>query len=402
MASELRIEHVDKVYRSRGKPPVTAVKDLSLDIRPGEITALLGSSGCGKTSTLRMIAGFEDVSAGAIRLDGVPIHTLPPARRGVAMAFEAYSLYPPLTIRENIDFALRSSRLASAERKRRVGAVAELLEITDILDKYPAFVSGGQQQRAGLGRALVRNAKLCLLDEPMGQLEPQLRAMLRGRIKHFLRANAVTTILVTHDQTEANALADRIAVMEGGELQQYATPAELKDRPANLFVGAFIGEPPMNLFTATTASDDARVRFMLGEGGAVLSFPHGEIPGPVRAMLRARSRVTIGVRPHALRIGEGPIRARVSACQWLGDQTHVAAELTHPSERRDAQHRPNAQAHDPGENADAPGAMTLVSVSHERVRVAPGQEIALSIRAADLHLFDSDTGRAIAHGGHIA
>ena len=375
MASELLIEDVDKVYRPRGKEPVTAVKNLNLHIRRGEITALLGSSGCGKTSTLRMIAGFEDVSAGAIRLDGAPIHGLPPARRGVAMAFEAYSLYPPLTIRENIDFALRSARLPSAERRRRVAEVAELLEISDILDKYPAFVSGGQQQRAGLGRALVRNAKLCLLDEPMGQLEPQLRAMLRGRIKHFLRSHSNTTILVTHDQTEANALADRIAVMEAGMLQQYATPAELKDRPANLFVGSFIGEPPMNLLSARTASGDGRVRFVLDEGGATLAFAQDEIAPPVRDRLAQLGRVTIGVRPHALRIGEGPVKARVSSCQWLGDQTHIAAEL---------------------------GAMTVVSVSHEHLRAPAGEEIALRILPRDLHLFDSETGRAIAHGGQLA
>jgi multiple sugar transport system ATP-binding protein len=375
MASELMLDHVDKVYRSRGKAPVAAVKDLSLQIRPGEITALLGSSGCGKTSTLRMIAGFEDVTGGTIRLDGAPIHTLPPARRGVAMAFEAYSLYPPLTIRENIDFALRSARLSAAERNRRVDEVAELLEISDILGKYPSFVSGGQQQRAGLGRALVRNAKLCLLDEPMGQLEPQLRAMLRGRIKHFLRTHANTTILVTHDQTEANALADRIAVMEDGELQQYASPTELKERPANLFVGSFIGEPPMNLLTARVMSGGGTVRFALDEGGSALEYPEAEIAAPVRDRLSRLDRVTVGVRPHALRLGEGPVKARVSSCQWLGDQTHVAAEL---------------------------GGMTVVSVSHEQVRAPIGQEIALSIRPGDLHLFDTGTGRAIAHGGSPA
>jgi multiple sugar transport system ATP-binding protein len=375
MAGELVIEHLDKVYRSRGKQPVVAVKDLNLDIRRGEIVALLGSSGCGKTSTLRMIAGFEEVSGGAIRLDGSPIHDLPPARRGVAMAFEAYSLYPPLTIRENIAFALKSARLPASEVKRRVDEIAELLEISDILENYPSLVSGGQQQRAGLGRALVRNAKLCLLDEPMGQLEPQLRAILRGRLKHYLRTHANTTILVTHDQTEANALADRIAVMEGGELLQYATPADLKQRPANLFVGAFIGEPPMNLVSARVGSDGDMVRFTLDEGRADIAFPQGEIARAVRDRLLALGAVTIGIRPHALRIGEGPIKARVSSCQWLGDQTHVAAEL---------------------------GAMTVVSVSHQHLRLAAGQEIALSIRAADLHFFDSTTGRAIAHGGSPA
>lgn len=375
MAGELVIEHLDKVYRSRGKQPVVAVKDLNLDIRRGEIVALLGSSGCGKTSTLRMIAGFEEVSGGAIRLDGSPIHDLPPARRGVAMAFEAYSLYPPLTIRENIAFALKSARLPASEVKRRVDEIAELLEISDILENYPSLVSGGQQQRAGLGRALVRNAKLCLLDEPMGQLEPQLRAVLRGRLKHYLRTHANTTILVTHDQTEANALADRIAVMEGGELLQYATPADLKERPANLFVGAFIGEPPMNLVSARVGSDGEMVRFTLDEGRAEIAFPQDEIARAVRDRLLALGAVTIGIRPHALRIGEGPIKARVSSCQWLGDQTHVAAEL---------------------------GAMTVVSVSHQHLRLDAGQEIALSIRAADLHFFDSTTGRAIAHGGSPA
>lgn len=375
MAGELVIEHLDKVYRTRGKQPVVAVRDLNLDIKRGEIVALLGSSGCGKTSTLRMIAGFEAVSGGAIRLDGSPIHDLPPAKRGVAMAFEAYSLYPPLTIRENIAFALKSARLPSSEVGKRVDEIAELLEISDILEQYPSSVSGGQQQRAGLGRALVRNAKLCLLDEPMGQLEPQLRAMLRGRLKHYLRTHANTTILVTHDQTEANALADRIAVMEDGELQQYATPAELKQSPANLFVGAFIGEPPMNLFAAHIGGDGGMVRFTLDEGRAVIAFPQSEIAPPVRDRILGLGMVTIGIRPHALRIGEGPIKARVSSCQWLGDQTHVAAEL---------------------------GAMTVVCVSHEHLRMAVGQEIALSIRAGDLHLFDGKSGRAIAHGGQLA
>jgi multiple sugar transport system ATP-binding protein len=247
---ELVITNVDKIYRPSRKAPVHAVQSLSITVKLGEITALLGSSGCGKTSTLRMIAGFEDVSHGTISLDGRDIHMLAPSARGVAMAFEAYSLYPPLTIAENMAFALKAARLSTAESDAKVKAMAEMLEISDILNKYPTSVSGGQQQRASLGRALVRKASLYLLDEPMGQLEPQLRAILRGRLKHYLREHNCTTILVTHDQTEANALADRIAVMEGGILQQYATPAELKARPANLFTGTFIGEPPMNVFNA--------------------------------------------------------------------------------------------------------------------------------------------------------
>ncbi|HMH97699.1 MAG TPA: ABC transporter ATP-binding protein, partial [Bradyrhizobium sp.] len=230
----LELRSIDKVYRSRGKPAVHAVRALDMDVRKGEIVALLGSSGCGKTSTLRMIAGFESVSSGSIALNGRRIDHLAPAQRKVAMAFEGYSLYPPLTVRENIAFALKSRQLSRAEIARRVGAIAQLVEIDDILESFPRSISGGQQQRASLARALVRDADLYLLDEPMGQLEPQLRAVLRGRIKSLMAEREMTAIFVTHDQTEAGALADRIAVMEDGVLQQFASEKELKDSPANL------------------------------------------------------------------------------------------------------------------------------------------------------------------------
>ena len=372
--AELVLSHLDKIYRPRRKTPVHAVKDFSLTVQPGEITALLGSSGCGKTSTLRMIAGFEDVSHGTITLDGRAIHALPPAMRGVAMAFEAYSLYPPLTIGENIGFALKSAKLGAVEAKRKVGEMAEMLEISGILGKYPSSVSGGQQQRASLGRALVRKAGLYLLDEPMGQLEPQLRAILRGRIKHYLREHHCTTILVTHDQTEANALADRIAVMEDGELQQYASPAELKARPANLFTGAFIGEPPMNLFDVAVSADQSGAVFTL-DGGLALRYAAQDLAAPVLERLSQMPRAALGVRPHALHAGAGPLAAKIIACQWLGDQTHIAAEL---------------------------GGRTVVSVAHDRVAQPAGSDIAFSIAAKDIHVFDPASGKAIAHGGELA
>ncbi len=371
--AELRISKVDKIYRSR-KGDVHAVKALDLTVSPGEIVALLGSSGCGKTSTLRMIAGFEEVTNGSITLGGKPIHTLAPAARGVAMAFEAYSLYPPLTIGENMSFALKSSKLSQDEQETRVRNMAQMLEIADILNKYPSSVSGGQQQRASLGRALVRDAGLYLLDEPMGQLEPQLRAVLRGRIKHYLREHKCTTILVTHDQTEANALADRIAVMEGGVLQQFATPAELKVRPANLFTGTFIGEPPMNVFTAQVAAADGQVSFQV-EGGTTLSYLASDISADLRERLQRMPQVSIGIRPHALHLGEGPLKGKVMACQWLGDQTHVAVDV---------------------------GGRTVVSASQERVALQPGSDISLRVAARDLHLFDPESGNAIAHGGTLA
>jgi multiple sugar transport system ATP-binding protein len=375
MASELVLQAINKIYNPLGKHPVHAVKAFDLSVKPGEIVALLGSSGCGKTSTLRMIAGFEDVTSGTISLDGKPIHTLPPAARGVAMAFEAYSLYPPLTIGENIAFALKARKLSSGETSRRVQDIAGMLEITDILGKYPTSVSGGQQQRASLGRALVRKASLTLLDEPMGQLEPQLRALLRGRIKHYLRENALTSILVTHDQTEANALADRIAVMEGGELQQYATPQELKERPANLFTGTFIGEPPMNVLPVTVKMEGRTIRFELESKNHVLSFPAEAFAKQLCDELSKRESVVLGVRPHGLQLAKAGLPAQVISCQWLGDQTHVASEIA---------------------------GRTVVSVSHERLSLKTSAPVALAIAPHDLHIFDPVSGRAIAHGGRIA
>ena len=370
----LLLEKVDKIYRLGRKGAIHAVNAMDMAVAPGEIVALLGSSGCGKTSTLRMIAGFEEVSSGTIQLAGRAIHGLRPARRNVAMAFEGYSLYPPLTIRENIAFALKSARLGRDEIERRVKEVAHLLEIEDILDRYPSSVSGGQQQRASLGRALIRNADLHLLDEPMGQLEPQLRTLLRGRIKFFLKERGLTAILVTHDQTEANALADRIAVMEAGVMQQFATPVELKERPANLFTGTFIGEPPMNVFPATIGAEDGRLRLAL-DAGVVLDYAAGDFPPAVRDQLLSRGRVTIGIRPHAVRRTAEGAPAQVVSNQWLGDQSHIAAEFA--------------------------GAM-LVAVEHDRAAIDVGDSIRVTLAPQDLHVFDSDTGAAIAHGRELA
>jgi multiple sugar transport system ATP-binding protein len=372
--AELVLSTVNKIYHSRRKKAVHAVNNLDLTVKNGEIVALLGSSGCGKTSTLRMIAGFEDVSSGVITLGSRAIHTLPPSARNVAMAFEAYSLYPPLTIGDNMAFALKAAKLPASEAEDKVKAMADMLEISGILDKYPSSVSGGQQQRASLGRALVRKADLYLLDEPMGQLEPQLRAILRGRIKHYLRQNNCTSILVTHDQTEANALADRIAVMEAGELQQYASPAELKAAPANLFTGTFIGEPPMNVFNATVARSGKTFALDIG-GGNALSYSERELAAPIAKLLSDRAKVTIGARPHAVRVGKGSIKGKIASCQWLGDQTHIAVDV---------------------------GGRTVVSVAHDRMSQKIGDEANLDIAPGDLHLFDPDSGHALSHGDALA
>lgn len=373
MAS-LVLDRVTKTYQSRGKRPVLAVDDLNLAIRDGEIVGLLGSSGCGKTSTLRMIAGFEDVSAGSIKVGEKPIQALMPKDRGVAMAFEGYALYPPLTVRDNIGFALLRERRPRAEIAQRVGEVAALLEIEGILDRYPPTISAGQQQRASLARALIRRAPVSLLDEPMSQLEPQLRAILRARIKDYLIAHRMTSVFVTHDQTEAIALADRIAVMEQGVLQQFATPAALKEQPANLFVASFIGEPPMNILDARL--DDGRD----GPGLAVLSPARAAalrvpLAAPMAARLAGALRggvLKLGIRPHRIALGDaqGP-QATVISNQWLGDQTHLALDL---------------------------GGCFLVAVAHGRLRQAPGERLPLGLPLGAMHVFDAESGRAVAHG----
>lgn len=369
----LTLTGVDKFYGPIDKG-VHAVNNLSMEIARGEIVALLGSSGCGKTSTLRMIAGFEEVSRGTIAVAGKAVHMLPPVKRNVAMAFEGYSLYPPLTVRENMAFALKAARLPKAEVDEKVASIAQLLEIEDILERYPSSISGGQQQRASLGRALIRNADLHLLDEPMGQLEPQLRAVLRGRIKHFIKERGLTAILVTHDQTEANALADRIAVMEGGVLQQFDTPERIKERPANLFTGTFVGEPPMNVFEASVGGRDGRIVLTL-PGGLPLEYDQASFRPDVRERLLAHQRVVIGVRPYAVRRAEDGMPATVSVSQWLGDQTHVAADFAGGS---------------------------LVLVEHDHAGLERGQKIGVRIDPQNLHVFDPASGKAISHGMELA
>ena len=368
----LSLENVDKFYGVVGQG-VHAVRNVSMDVGKGDIIALLGSSGCGKTSTLRMIAGFEETSGGKIHLAGREVHTLPPFRRNVAMAFEGYSLYPTVNVRDNIAFALKAQRPPRAEVDAKVTEVAKMLEINDILERMPTSLSGGQQQRASLARALIRDADLYLLDEPMGQLEPQLRTLLRSRLKHFIKERGMTAILVTHDQTEANALADEIAVMEDGVLQQFASPAELKKRPANLFTGTFIGEPPMNVFPVSVEADAGNLVLRF-DGGQSLVYPESSFAPEVRAALLARGRVVIGIRPYAVRRSEAGAPANVLTNQWLGDQSQISASFANS---------------------------TLLLVEHDRANVAIGDRIMIELSPTDLHIFDPESGMAISHGREL-
>ncbi|MGF1608331.1 MAG: ABC transporter ATP-binding protein [Kiloniellales bacterium] len=375
--AELSLEQVSKVYRPRGRPQVRAVSSLTMQVRHGEIVALLGSSGCGKTSTLRMVAGFESVTEGTVRLGARALNDLRPAQRNVAMAFEGYSLYPPLRLRDNIAFALLRDRIPRATVEARVAEIAALLELEPALQRYPGTISAGLQQRASLARALIRSADLYLLDEPMSQLEPQMRAILRARIKEWLKDRAMTAVIVTHDQTDAMALADRIAVMEASELMQYGTPAELRERPANLFVAGFIGEPPMNLMPAAAAGSDGGLRIAAGEGALTLQLPQAAVQaanGLGSNGTGAGSGISLGINPRHIRIGSGALAGKVIANQWLGDQTHVALEV---------------------------GGMPIIAVAEGQVPARPGETVPFEIAPQGIHLFEAERGRALFHGSSL-
>lgn len=239
------------VYKHYVQGTVEAVKDLSLSLRNGELLAILGPSGCGKSSTLRMIAGIEDITKGEIYLDGEIINWLSAKERNIALAFETYALYPHLSLFENIAFPLRIRGRKDQEVRKEVKKIADMLEITNVLNKLPSEVSGGHQQRTSLARALIRPASLYLLDEPLSHLDTQQRTEFRVQIKRIQKTQNLTMLFVTHDQLEALALADRIAVLNLGVLQQIGTPEEIYDYPENLFVADFVGEPPMNFIKAT-------------------------------------------------------------------------------------------------------------------------------------------------------
>ncbi len=377
--SDLDLDQVTKIYKIKREPDVRAVDAVNMTVNDGEIVGLLGSSGCGKTSTLRMIAGFEDVTSGEIRAGGLLLNELAPAARNIAMAFEGYALYPPLKIRDNIAFGLLRDRRPRSEVDAKVKEIAELLDIEDILERYPPTLSGGQQQRTSLARALARPADVHLLDEPMSQLEPQLRAILRARIKDYLIQNKLTTIFVTHDQTEALALADRIAVMSDGKLMQYATGDNLKDRPANLYVASFIGEPPMNVFDTLSRSDGdgRRLEVQASEGGAAskisLDLPIGTAADND---LTDGRKLALGIRPHQIQFGSfselGPVlKGTVTSNQWLGDQTHLGIET---------------------------GGQLVIAVTDGTIDAPVNSDIEITLPLDALHLFDGESGDALHHG----
>jgi ABC-type sugar transport system ATPase subunit len=289
-AEPLVLESIRKTYVARGREPFEAVKGMDLKTRPGELVALLGPSGCGKTTTLRMIAGLESVTAGTIRIGDREVQDLAPGKRDIGVGFESYALYPPLTVRDNLGYGLKARRVRDARTK--VTEMAERLEMTELLDLRPASLSSGQKQRVALARALIRNPRVLLLDEPLSHLDAAQRQRVRRELKVLQREFGYTTIVVTHDQLEALSLADRMAVMNGGIIEQFGTPDEIYDDPANVFVADFVGEPKINLFEGTVLRRRGDVAVRIGRDGLLRTDVRDADDG---------QPVTVGLRPQDTR-----------------------------------------------------------------------------------------------------
>ncbi|HEY6086288.1 MAG TPA: sn-glycerol-3-phosphate ABC transporter ATP-binding protein UgpC [Burkholderiaceae bacterium] len=342
---------IEKTY---GK--VKVLHGLGFDIADGEFVVLVGPSGCGKSTLLRMLAGLEDITGGEISIDGKVVNELESKDRDIAMVFQSYALYPHMTVRENMGFSLRLRRADKQTTDQRVDNAARILNLDKLLDRYPRELSGGQRQRVAMGRAIVRDPKVFLFDEPLSNLDAKLRVAMRAEIKALHQRLKTTTVYVTHDQIEAMTMADRIVVMHDGLIEQIGTPLELFDRPRNLFVAQFIGSPAMNVFAGTLRS------------GAVEGLGQ-RWPLPALASSAAEGQaVQYGIRPGDLSLAAAGIAAKVIVIEPTGAETELLVEV---------------------------GGQQLILVMHGRTEVKPDQTVHLAVDAEKAHVFDAASGQRL-------
>jgi multiple sugar transport system ATP-binding protein len=396
----LSLEQVTKVFPNG----VEAVQGFDLFVDEGEFVVLVGPSGCGKTTALRMVAGLESITSGTIRLDGKIVNDLSARDRDVAMVFQNYALYPHLNVLQNIAFSLRVRGVSQHERERKAREAADVLGLTEVVQRKPAQLSGGQRQRVAMGRALVREPAVFLMDEPLSNLDANLRVQMRSEVLRVQRRLGVATLYVTHDQTEAMTMGDRVAVLRGGTLQQLAEPQELYGSPANLFVASFIGSPPMNLYEGAISGPADALVLLLGSQRLALPADLGQ-RRPGLAAGEAR-KLVVGIRPEHLTVADGAdpettLAARVELVEALGNES-----LVHFStDARTVRNRGGVWTADPATtqaSGDIAGASAAEGVARvdPLTRVSAGDSIALAVDVRRLHFFDPETGDAIGATGH--
>ena len=355
------LRNLDKSF---GK--VKVIHGIDLEVADGEFVVLVGPSGCGKSTTLRIIAGLEEASGGEVAIGGTVVNNLEPKDRNIAMVFQNYAIYPHMSVHRNIGFGLHSAKLPRKEKDARIREAAAILDLTELLDRRPSQLSGGQRQRVAIGRAMVRNPSVFLFDEPLSNLDAQLRSQMRLEIKKLHQNLGSTIIFVTHDQIEAMTLANRIVIMRDGRIQQVGTPTEVYQEPANIFVAQFIGSPSMNLVPGVTDGN-----------GAIALHGIGPIPWPARggSAPAPGSKVVLGVRPDDLRVVDAPsersfhIQARVSVVEPLGPDALVYAEAN---------------------------GYELIAKADGRQPLQVGAMVSLSAPFDELHVFDAETERTLA------
>lgn len=389
----ITMKNISKLYGD-GFP---AVNDVSIDVADGEFMILVGPSGCGKSTLLRMIVGLEDITSGDMVIGDRRVNDLAPRERNLAMVFQNYALYPHLTVYENVAFPLRLAKMPDKEVDRLVREAADTLELTEHLERKPGNLSGGQRQRVAMGRAIVREADAFLFDEPLSNLDAKLRGQMRTEIARLQKRLGITTVYVTHDQTEAMTLGDRVAVLKRGVLQQLATPRELYENPGNLFVAGFIGSPPMNFLPATVE-------------GSRVTLPFGDVEIPADRARRAAGRglLIAGIRPEHFedasiasdKAHEGStFTARVDVVEWLGNETYAYIPFESPDEVAQ-------QLHQLEQDLDGEAMRTQLVVSLDGAsRISEGEEAAIWVDGARIHLFDPATGENLTvdrdRAGHL-
>jgi multiple sugar transport system ATP-binding protein len=403
--AEIVLDHVSKTYTSGGP---TAVSDLNLTIDDGEFIVLVGPSGCGKTTALRMVAGLESITDGTISIGDRVVNTVPPKERDIAMVFQNYALYPHMTVYDNMAFGLKLRKLAKEEIDRRVRQAAKILGLEEFLERKPKALSGGQRQRVAMGRAIVREPKAFLMDEPLSNLDAKLRVQMRSEIARIQHDLSTTTLYVTHDQVEAMTMGDRVAVIRKGVLQQVDAPQYLYDHPNNLFVAGFIGSPAMNIVEATLARSNGS--FTAEFGGYRLAIPedvfrtHPDLKG------FEGKQVIIGIRPEDMEDAaikpDAPADHRISSSvilrEALGADVLVHFMIKAPAvlteDAKELAHDVGAEAVEAAERGAMAGESEFLARLSPRTKVQQGQPLEVVVDVHRLHFFDAESGKGI-YGG---